>query len=138
MALRGAASTSKPALPKTSFAKRPEQRALLKYIFPGGELDYIGRTVTNLERKGFEVHDVEGLREHYRMTLIHWHDRLWENKEQAEKIVGEEVVRLWLLYFAMFVVGFDRCVVNLFQTLASERELGASGLPPTRDDIYAE
>lgn len=113
------------------------QKAITRYIFPGGELDHIGRTVTNIERLGFEVHDVEGLREHYRETLIRWHDRLWENRDEAVRIAGEEVVRLWLLYFALFVIGFDRGVVNLFQTLASRRRLGSSGLPPTREDIYA-
>ena len=29
--------------------KRPEFQALTRYIFPGGELDYLGRTITNLE-----------------------------------------------------------------------------------------
>lgn len=113
------------------------QKAITRYIFPGGELDYIGRTITNFERKGFEVHDTEALREHYRLTLVHWHDRLWDRRKEAEALVGDEVVRLWLLYFALFVVGFDRGVCNLFQTLCSKRRLGASGLPPTRDDIYA-
>ena len=56
--------------------KRPEFAALTRYIFPGGELDYLGRTITNLEQHGFEVHDVEGWREHYQRTCRLWHDRL--------------------------------------------------------------
>ena len=31
--------------------KPPEFKALTRYIFPGGELDYLGRTITNLERQ---------------------------------------------------------------------------------------
>ena len=112
------------------------QKAITRYIFPGGELDHIGRTLANLEGNGFEVHDTEALREHYYLTLVHWHDRLWENRKKAERIVGEEVVRLWLLYFALFAVGFDRGVVNLFQTLVSKRRVGKSGLPPTRENLY--
>jgi len=112
------------------------QKAITRFIFPGGELDYIGRTVTNMERKGFEVHDVEALREHYRLTLTHSHDRLWANREEAARIAGEEVLRLWLLYFALFVIGFERGVVNLFQTLGTKRRLGLSGLPSTREDMY--
>ena len=40
---------------------KPEYRALTRYIFPGGELDHLGMSVSNLERFGFEVHDVEAL-----------------------------------------------------------------------------
>jgi len=39
--------------------RRPEYAALTAYIFPGGELDHIGNTLANVERAGFEVHDVE-------------------------------------------------------------------------------
>lgn len=53
---------------KTFRRKRPEFTALTKYLFPGGELDHIGNTITMLERNGFEVHDVEGWREHYQRT----------------------------------------------------------------------
>ena len=56
--------------------KRADFAALTRYIFPGGELDYIGRTITNLELHGFEIHDVEGWREHYQRTCRFWHDRL--------------------------------------------------------------
>src|SRR5262249_61125998 len=34
--------------------------AIGRYIFPGGELDHVGMSIANLERHGFEVHDVEG------------------------------------------------------------------------------
>ena len=63
--------------------KRPEFAALTRYIFPGGELDYLGRTITNLERHGFEVHDVEGWREHYQRTCRLWHDRLRARYDEA-------------------------------------------------------
>jgi len=38
---------------KSRFASRPEQRALQKYIFPGGELDDIGHTLSEMEIAGF-------------------------------------------------------------------------------------
>ena len=112
------------------------QKVITRYIFPGGELDYIGRTVTNLDRNGFEVHDCEAWREHYKRTLECWSDRLWENREKAGELANPEIVRLWLIYFSLFIVGFDRDTVGIFQTLVSKRELGPSGLPPTRADLY--
>jgi len=116
--------------------KRPEFAALTKYIFPGGELDYIGRTVTNLERFGFEVHDVEAWREHYKRTCRHWHDRLLANMEAATKEVGSVKARIWLMYLAACSISFDRNSVGLYQTLASKRVKGSVGLPPTRADLY--
>ena len=37
--------------------RRTEGKLFNKYIFPGGDLDYIGNTVVMMERHGFEVHD---------------------------------------------------------------------------------
>jgi cyclopropane-fatty-acyl-phospholipid synthase len=116
--------------------KRPEFAALTKYIFPGGELDYIGRTVTNLERFGFEIHDVEGWREHYQRTCRHWHDRLLANMDAANREVGSVKSRIWLMYLAACSISFERNSVGLHQTLASKRIKGATGLPPTRADLY--
>ena len=50
---------------KKTLRKGPEFKALIKYIFPGGELDTIGMTLGNLEAHGFLVYDAENLREHY-------------------------------------------------------------------------
>ena len=116
--------------------KRPEYAAITRYIFPGAELDHIAMTVGNLERHGFEVHDVEGWREHYARTCRLWHDRLLANRDAAEREVGEQKTRLWLLYLAGVSIGFERGTLGLFQTLASKKRRGASGLPPTRADLY--
>ncbi len=117
--------------------KRPEAAALARYIFPGGELDHIGMTTANLERRGFEVHDVEGWREHYARTCRLWHDRLLANYEAAEREVGGVKTRLWLAYFAGCSIAFERNTARIFQTLSSKRARGPSGLPPTRADLYA-
>jgi cyclopropane-fatty-acyl-phospholipid synthase len=107
-----------------------------RYIFPGGELDHIGMSVANLERHGFEVHDVEGWREHYARTTRLWHDRLLANFAAAEREVGPVKARLWLMYLGGVSIGFDRAKVGIFQTLASKRKRGASGVPLTRADLY--
>jgi cyclopropane-fatty-acyl-phospholipid synthase len=116
--------------------KRAEYVAITRYIFPGGELDYIGMSAANLERFGFQVHDVEGWREHYARTCRLWHSRLLANYDTAVREVGEPKTRLWLIYLAGCSLGFQRGTLNIFQTVASRKRRGASGLPPTRADLY--
>lgn len=117
--------------------RREEFAALTRYIFPGGDLDYIGRTVTNLEIYGFEIHDVEGWREHYMRTCRMWHDRLLANYDKAVAEAGEVNTRIWLVYLAACSISFQRNTVGLYQTLSSKRVKGSVGLPPTRADLYA-
>jgi cyclopropane-fatty-acyl-phospholipid synthase len=116
--------------------KRADFAALTRYIFPGGELDYIGRTVTNLELHGFEIRDVEGWREHYQRTTRFWHDRLFANYDAACKDVGEVTTRVWLAYLAACSITFERNNAGVYQTLAAKRVRGPTDLPPTREDLY--
>ena len=119
------------------FRKRStEALAVVRYIFPGGELDHVAMSVANLERHGFEVHDVEGWREHYARTTRLWHDRLLANRDAAEREVGAVRTRMWLAYLAGMSLGFERANLGVFQTLASKHARGPSGLPPTRADLY--
>jgi cyclopropane-fatty-acyl-phospholipid synthase len=115
---------------------RPEFRALTRYIFPGGELDHLGMSVANLERHGFEVHDVEAWREHYQRTTRLWWENLNARRAAAEAEVGAEKTRTWLLYLAGCSLAFERGAVGVNQTLASKRTRGPSGLPPSRADLY--
>ncbi len=113
-----------------------EYAALTRYIFPGGELDHIGMSLANLQRYGFEVHDTEGWREHYARTCRMWHDRLFARYDEAVAAVGSVQTRLWLVYLAGCSLAFERNTVGIYQTLASKRVRGPSGLPPTRADLY--
>jgi len=110
-------------------------QVISRFIFPGGELDYIGLTLTNMERNGFEIHDVEAWREHYQRSLELWNERLAATREEAERLVGPTKTRLWLLYFALSAMAFERNLAFDFQTLASKRQTGASGLPLQRNSL---
>jgi cyclopropane-fatty-acyl-phospholipid synthase len=116
--------------------KAPGVVAVARYIFPGSALDHLAISISNLELNGFEVHDVEGWREHYARTTRFWHDRLCANRAAAELQVGSVKTRLWVLYLAAASIGFVRGSVCIFQTLASKRVRGSSGMPPTRADLY--
>ena len=112
-------------------------KVITRFIFPGGELDTLGMTVTNLGRLGFETLDVEDMREHFELTLKHWEDRLYARREEAYAMVGEARTRLWLIYFALFKKGFERGSVLVYQTVAQKRRPGPSGLPLDRASLYA-
>ncbi|MEL7049460.1 MAG: cyclopropane-fatty-acyl-phospholipid synthase family protein [Pseudomonadota bacterium] len=125
--------------PKPSILRRrmrPEQRAIAKYIFPGGELDDIGHTLVAMERAGFEVHDVEAWRLHYARTCEIWCDRLTERKAEALNHVSEEKYRIWVAYLAGVSLAFSRGTLRLYQTLVSKTPKRPPPLPPTRADLY--
>jgi cyclopropane-fatty-acyl-phospholipid synthase len=121
---------------KKTLRKDPGYKALIKYIFPGGELDTIGMTLGNLEAHNFLVYDVENLREHYAQTCRLWAERLQARFPEAIAEVGEPKARLWLLYLAGCSQMFANASTQLFQTVATKRARGPSGLPSTRADLY--
>jgi len=115
----------------------PGRRFILKYIFPGSELDHIGHTLEVMEANGFEVHDVEGWREHYAQTTRHWCKRLESNKEKAIKIAGEDRYRMWIAYLAGVSFAFQDGSLRIFQTVATNNDRkGVSTMPPTRAHLY--
>jgi len=117
--------------------KSPAIGWIARYIFPGGMVDHLSMSIANLELQGFEVHDVEGWREHYARTTRLWHDRLRANSAAAEREVGSVTTRLWTIWLGGSSILFARGSVCIFQTLASKRVRGPTTLPPTRADLYA-
>lgn len=104
-----------------------------RYVFPDGELLDLADTVASMERCGFEVRDVENLREHYATTLRHWVANLEKHWDDAVALVGARRARVWRLYMSGSVNGFVDGGLQLYQTLGVKiTEDGASGLPPTR------
>lgn len=107
-----------------------------KYVFPDGELVSLNATVRAAEACGFEVRDVESLREHYALTLRHWVRRLEAKAEEAQKIASDIAYRIWRLYMSGSAHGFKTGRLNLYQILLSKPENGNSQLPLTREDWY--
>lgn len=106
------------------------------YIFPDAELVPISTTTGLAETAGFEVRDVECLREHYVLTLRHWRQHLESNVPPIHHIMDESTWRLWRLYLASAAHGFAAGRLNLYQTLLAKTQNGAADLPLTRDDWY--
>jgi cyclopropane-fatty-acyl-phospholipid synthase len=107
-----------------------------RYVFPDGELLDVGDVVLAMERAGFEVRDVEGLREHYARTLRAWVANLEADWDRAVSLAGEARARVWRLYMAASALGFEDGGLGLHQVLGVVRsEQGASGMPATRDGL---
>ncbi|MFI5676929.1 class I SAM-dependent methyltransferase [Streptomyces cellulosae] len=100
------------------------------YVFPDGELAPIGTTVTQLERAGFEVRDVESIREHYALTLRRWVANLEADWPRAVQLTSPGRARVWRLYMAASALAFERNRIGVNQVLAVKTpESGRSGLP---------
>lgn len=107
------------------------------YVFPDGELTPISTTLRAAEEIGFEVRDVESLREHYALTLRHWVRRLEVHHNQALGYVDEPTYRVWRLFMSGSAYGFHVGRLNVYQALLVRLgEGGQSGLPLTRADWY--
>ncbi|WP_406268866.1 cyclopropane-fatty-acyl-phospholipid synthase family protein [Streptomyces sp. NBC_00191] len=101
-----------------------------RYVFPDGELAPLGRTVTSLEAAGFEVRDVEAIREHYALTLRRWVANLEADWDQAVRHSSPGRARVWRLYMAACAISFERNKIGVNQILAVKTPgSGASGLP---------
>ena len=108
-----------------------------KYVFPDGKLTATHSVVSAAEGAGFEVRDMESLREHYAMTLRHWVRSLEEKAEDAKSLVGDHTFRVWRLYMAASANAFSTAAINIVQTvLAKPDARGKSNIPLTREDLY--
>lgn len=105
-----------------------------RYVFPDAELLDVGDTVLAMEAAGFEVRDVESLREHYALTLRRWVANLEEHWDAAVALVGPRRARVWRLYMAASEVGFEDGGLAVHQVLGVVAGAGGtSGMPITRD-----
>lgn len=107
-----------------------------EYVFPDSELVPIATTLRAAEGAGFEVRDVESLREHYVLTLHHWLRNLEAKTAEAHRITDDITYRIWRLYIAGSVHRFQTGRESIFQVLLSKPDRGDSRLPLTRKDWY--
>jgi len=108
-----------------------------RYVFPDGELVPIAETLAAAEGTGFEVRDVECLREHYQMTLRHWVSRLEQRHDAALELVDERTYRVWRLFMSGSAYGFGAGLLSVYQALLAKPDAtGRAGMPLTREGWY--
>jgi cyclopropane-fatty-acyl-phospholipid synthase len=109
-----------------------------RYVFPDGELPPLDRIVGAARNAGFEVRDVETLREHYARTLRRWRQRLERARAAVTAVVGDETFRTWRLYMAGCARSFASGYIDVAQTVLGRPDAnGHVSLPLTRADLYA-
>jgi cyclopropane-fatty-acyl-phospholipid synthase len=102
---------------------RPEEDPLadkftMRYVFPDGEPLLLSRVQLAFERARFYTEHVEGFMTDYAITLRHWHDRLDQHLEEAERLAGAERLRVWRLYLRAARHGFDVGYTAVYQLKA--------------------
>ena len=106
---------------------------IARYVFPDGELPDVAAVVSGMQAHGLDVRDVEGLREHYALTLRHWWANLDAAWDEACRLVGVRRARVWRLSLGATAVAFEVADIGIHQVLGVRlRPDGASGMPLTR------
>ena len=104
------------------------------YIAPDMHMRPIDRTCALMRKAGFEVNDVQSLREHYVLTARAWARNLEDRWSEIAEVAGERTARIWRLYLAGGGLAFAENRMGVDQILAVRPHVdGSSGLPLGRD-----
>lgn len=106
-----------------------------KYIFPGGYIPALSELVTESEKAGFQVMDVEAMRFHYSHTLEEWYNRTRMHREEIVELYDETFYRMWEFYLCGAEQAFrNGGMVNWQLQYVKRRD----AIPMTRDTMYEE
>lgn len=134
------------------------ERFINRYIFPHGELLKISTLLEAAETAGWEIVDVDAWRLHYAKTLRGWEANLQNAAAQAEKLLGEAMLKrelgedgrspadpsngpqskphrylqLWRAYLLGSALGFENNQMGLYQTLLRPKADTRWNLPLVR------
>jgi cyclopropane-fatty-acyl-phospholipid synthase len=103
------------------------------YIAPDMHMRPVSQTIGLLERAGFEIRDIEAMREHYVQTVQCWIDTFERRYDEFVALVGEQVARVWRLYLVGGALSFEEGRMGVDQILAVKPDVrGRSAMPATR------
>jgi cyclopropane-fatty-acyl-phospholipid synthase len=91
-----------------------------RYVFPDAAPLHLSRIQTAIERAGLETQHVEGFRMDYAETLTHWAQRLDAHREEGERLVGPERLRVWRLYLRAARNNFVSGFTSVYQVRSSK------------------
>lgn len=103
------------------------------YVFPDSEAFPIDFTFRLAEESGFEIRDLENVREHYALTMKRWLERLDQLPPAAPGSPDDVNRRVARLSISAFIHGFEKSgVIWLYHALLAKRDRGAVDLPLAR------
>lgn len=105
-------------------------------VLPGTELPPLDTVLEVAESTGFDIRDVESLREHYALTLTHWLRNLERTAERGCQVAGDTIHRAWCMRMADSIHAIRAGRAGFYQVLLNKPKRGSSGLPLTRGDWY--
>jgi cyclopropane-fatty-acyl-phospholipid synthase len=103
-------------------------------IFPGAYAPTLGEMMRIFEPSELSVLDVENIRLHYALTLREWLARFHAAQDRVRSMFDEKFVRMWRLYLAGSVAGFETGTLQLFQVLFTTPQ--NNDIPLTRRYLY--
>ena len=115
---------------------RDHEQGFLNDLFPDTELVSLQTIVGYAADVGFEVHDVESLREHYYMTVLRWLERLEANEDRIIKQFGKPLYRSSRLGLLGGAYSFIARHSNLYQIVLSKAEGFNANIQLSRADWY--
>lgn len=119
--LNTAVSDVAPGVHAMSWMSQHSGGFIGRYIFPDSDLVPIHIVVREAEHAGFEVRDLECMREHYAETLELWLSNLESHFDRAVAVVGRARARAWRLYLASSAVAFRAGSIGVYQLLLAKR-----------------
>jgi cyclopropane-fatty-acyl-phospholipid synthase len=113
---------------------RPLSVWIKRRIFPGGHPPSLRSVMDIFEPQDYSVLDVENLRMHYARTLEHWLERFEKSFDAVKADYSAHFARMWRLYLAGSIAGFQTGTLQLFQVVFAGRE--CKTIPWNRAYLY--
>ncbi len=112
----------------------PLQPWIEQRIFPGAYPPALSEMMQLFEPSNLSVLDVENIRLHYALTLRAWLGRFESSVARVRAMFDERFVRMWRMYLAGSIAGFETGTLQLFQVVFSAGN--NNRIPLTREHIY--
>ncbi|HWW22139.1 MAG TPA: cyclopropane-fatty-acyl-phospholipid synthase family protein [Steroidobacteraceae bacterium] len=113
----------------------PLQPWIERRIFPGAYPPALSEMSQIFEPWSFSVLDIENIRLHYALTLRDWLKRYRAAEERVRAMFDEKFVRMWRLYLAGSIAGFETGTLQLFQVVFTSGQ--NNRVPMTREHLYS-